>query len=257
MFLADFHVHTTFSDGKLGLTEVVDLYGRNGFGAIAVTDHLCERATFLGIASAYLGCTLTPATFPIYLALLRSEAERAWKQYRMVVLPGVELTKNSISNHRSAHVVGIGIHSYIPADGDVRDLARAVRAQGGVAIAAHPVWTRKMEKQTYHIWNRRHELEAEFDAWEVASGPYVFEEVAKTKYPKIASSDLHLPHQIRSWKTVLDCERRPEAILEAIRKQQLSFRFYEGETAYAASVASVRGVGIRGGHDPVGNLVRA
>ena len=41
-----------------------------------------------------------------------------------------------------------------------------------------------MEKQTYHIWDRRHELESLFDAWEVASGPHIFDEVKATSYPK-------------------------------------------------------------------------
>ena len=36
MFLADFHVHTTWSDGKLSIAEVVDLFGKRGFGAIAI-----------------------------------------------------------------------------------------------------------------------------------------------------------------------------------------------------------------------------
>ena len=38
MYLADFHVHTTWSDGKLPMRAVVDLYGSQGFGAIAITD---------------------------------------------------------------------------------------------------------------------------------------------------------------------------------------------------------------------------
>lgn len=29
--LCDFHIHTTYSDGALDLTEVIDLYGRHHF----------------------------------------------------------------------------------------------------------------------------------------------------------------------------------------------------------------------------------
>lgn len=258
MFLADFHVHSEFSDGKLKIPDVIDLYGKRGFGAIAITDHLCEDQTLLGKASAYLGCSLTESSFPIYMSILKSEAERAWDQYRMVVIPGVELTKNSISNHRSAHIVGIGIHDYIHAGADVADLARSIRNQGGLSIAAHPVWTRKMEKQTYHLWNRRRELESVFDAWEVASGPFIFDEVAKTKLPKIASSDLHVARQLNSWKTVLNCERHPEAILNAIRKQKLSFHFYNGEPAHDYPDRSADRFVVPGHYDNVvGNLVRA
>jgi hypothetical protein len=49
-------------------------------------------------------------------------------------------------------------------------IQRAIRAQGGLAIGAHPVNTRKTEKQTYGLWHRREELAPELDAWEVASG---------------------------------------------------------------------------------------
>jgi predicted metal-dependent phosphoesterase TrpH len=197
-----------------------------GFGAIALTDHLCEEQTLIGKATAYLGCTLTKKNFPLYLETLRSEAERAWRLYKMVVLPGVELTKNSLSNHRSAHIVGLGVSDYLRADEPVETLAQGVRSQGGVAIAAHPVWTRRVERQTYYLWDRREELQNTFDAWEVASGPHLFEEVAQTPLPKIASSDFHLPRHLTAWKTVLYCARHPEAILEAIRKQELDFRFF-------------------------------
>lgn len=226
MFLADLHIHSSFSDGKLTIPELVDFYGSRGFGAIAVTDHLCEGGTFLGKAANYLRRTLNEATFPLYREILRSEAERAWDRYGMVVIAGFELTKNSLSNHRSAHILALGIDRFVPADGDPLELARAVRARGGLAIAAHPVSTRKIEKQTYHLWDRREELAGEFDAWEVASGPYLFDEVLETRLPKIATSDLHAPSQISSWKTVFECERHPEAVLDSIREQRVAFRFY-------------------------------
>lgn len=227
MFLADFHIHSTFSDGKLSIPEIVDLYGQRGFGAIAITDHLCEERSLIGLAARFLNRTLTPATFPLYQNIIRSEAARAWELYRMVLIPGVELTQNTVRNSRSAHVLGLGITEYIGAEPDVRDLARSIRAQGGLAIAAHPVNTQKREKQTYHLWDRREELRAEFDAWEVASGPHIFEEVLRSTLPRIASSDLHQRRQLRSWKTGFTCERSQEAIFEAIRKQDITFHFYE------------------------------
>jgi hypothetical protein len=227
--LADLHIHSNFSDGKMTIPELVDFYGKRGFGCIAITDHICEETTFLGRAAGYLNCTLSPATFPLYMEILKTEAERAWDRYKMVVIPGFELTKNSISNHRSAHILGLGIHDFLGAEGDVVTLARAIRNQGGLSIAAHPVSTRKFEPQTYHLWNRREELSAEIDAWEVASGRHLFDEVRMSGLPMVASSDLHHAAQINSWKTVLDCELHPEAILQAIREQRLSFRFYSEE----------------------------
>lgn len=227
MVLADLHIHSRFSDGRLTIPQIVDLYGQRGFGAIAITDHLCESQTVLGKASSYLGLTLTEATFPLYMAILESERIRAWEQYGMLVIPGIELSKNSVSNHRSAHILGLGIRDYIAADREIVDLCRQIRAQGAVTIAAHPVWTRVREKQTYHLWYKREELAQEIDAWEVASGRMIFDEVASSPLPKLATSDLHRAAQIESWKTVLHCEKHREAILDAIRKQNLSFIYYE------------------------------
>jgi predicted metal-dependent phosphoesterase TrpH len=229
MFLGDFHLHSTFSDGKLTIPELVDLFGNRGFGVIAITDHICEEQSVIGKAASILNQTLTRASFPLYREILRSEAERAWDQYRMIVLPGFELSKNSVSNHRSAHILGIGVEEYFPADEDAAILAKRIRGAGGVSVAAHPVSTRKREKQTYHLWDRRNELRDLFDAWEVASGPYLFDEVLESDLPKIASSDLHRPSQMTSWKTVLDCEKHPDAILDAIRKRDLRFQFYREE----------------------------
>jgi predicted metal-dependent phosphoesterase TrpH len=229
MILGDFHCHSTFSDGKLTIPELVDFYGRRGFGAIAVTDHIREETTLIGKAAGLLGHTLSRATFPLYREILRSEAERAWKLYKMVLLPGFELSKNTVLNSRSAHILGIGLSEYMSADGDALELARDIRSFGGIAVAAHPVSTRKIEKQTYYLWDRREELADEFDAWEVASGPHLFDEVLRSRLPKIASSDLHHPRQIRSWKTIVYSERHPEAVLDAIRRQEVSFHFFEEE----------------------------
>lgn len=261
MMLADLHVHSTFSDGKMTIPEIVDFYGGRGFGCIAITDHICEDKTFLGKAASYLNCTLTEATFPIYMEILRSEKERAWDRYKMVLIPGFELSKNSWLNQRSAHILGLGIDSYVSADGDIVDLARAIRAQGGIAIAAHPVSTQKFEPQTFHLWNRRWELAQEIDAWEVASGAHLFEEVKKSGLPVIATSDLHHPKQINAWKTVFDCERHPEAVLEAVRKQRLEVRFYEEAVSEISRSPSGLGFGsfdLAHGHRslPLGNLAR-
>ena len=229
MLLCDFHIHTNFSDGQMSLSEVVDFYGQRGFDAIAVTDHVCDHSSFLGSAAHFLSKTVTENQFASYLEALEREAHRAWKDYRMVLLPGFELTKNSLSNHRSAHILGIGIHEYINPRQDALNLICAIKDQGGLAIAAHPVDTRMKEPQTYHLWNRREELRNHFDAWEVASGPHFFDEVEREGLPLIASSDLHVPRHIHGWKTLVHAEKHPVAIMDAIRKQQVRFYFYKEE----------------------------
>ena len=51
MLLADFHIHTTWSDGKLSIAEVVDLFGRAGHDAIAITDHVVNNDTLIDEAA--------------------------------------------------------------------------------------------------------------------------------------------------------------------------------------------------------------
>jgi hypothetical protein len=49
--LCDFHVHTTWSDGRLSLRDTIDLYGRTGkFDVIAITDHILMKRDWLARA---------------------------------------------------------------------------------------------------------------------------------------------------------------------------------------------------------------
>ena len=227
MMLSDFHIHSNFSDGKHSIPEIVDFYGKRRFQAIAITDHLCETHTFLGKAATYLERTLTQASFPFYLEILKTEALRAWELYKMVLIPGVEITKNSFSNHRSAHVLGLGITEWINPNLPLETLLKSLRNQGAVTVAAHPLSNSKLEKQTLHLWDHRHEFRALFDAWEVGSGTHFYAEVAKSGLPMIASTDLHRFSQMTGWKSMLQSEANPEAVLDAIRRQKISFHYYE------------------------------
>jgi hypothetical protein len=235
MFISDLHLHSTFSDGRLSIPEIVDLYGSRGFGAISVTDHLCETNTLMGKASAAMNRTLTPAVFPLYMEILKSEARRAWDRYRMVLIPGIELTKNSMVSHSSARILALGVTDYIEADADVVTLARAVRAQGAVAVASH----------TQYLWGRRDELAGEFDAWEISAGRKLHREVLGTALPKLAASGMHHPRHILSWKTMFFCERSPDAILEAIRRQELCFAQFD-KSGIADPAGWIQGAGALG-----------
>jgi len=227
--MTDFHIHSQFSDGKHSIPEIVDFYGQRGFGAIAITDHLCETNTFLGVGAAYLNRTLTPESFPRYLEIIHQENERAERLYGMKVIPGFEITKNYLSNHRSAHILALGVNEFISADDSISNILNKIREQGAVSIAAHPVSTQRMEKQTFHLWKMREELALMVDAWEVASGAVLFSEVKESGLPMIANSDLHRFSQMSSWKTCFEGERHQDSILEKIKKQKMDFQFYKEE----------------------------
>jgi hypothetical protein len=59
MLLADFHVHSSWSDGALPIPEVVDLFGRSGHDVIAITDHVVNSDSLLGKAAHGFGLSVT------------------------------------------------------------------------------------------------------------------------------------------------------------------------------------------------------
>lgn len=225
MILSDFHMHSTFSDGSLTIAELVDLYGKKGFDAIAITDHLCDDNTFLGKAAHILDRSLNQYNFQNYLNEMWVQAKRAKAEYDMVLIPGIEITKNSFVHANSAHILALGISSWVDPNSSIVEICQQIKMQGAVSIAAHPVSTKKIEPQTYHLWNHRSYFCNHFDAWEVASGPHIFEQVANTHLPMIANSDLHNPTQFSSWKTEVKSSKTQMDILTAIKKQNLKFKF--------------------------------
>lgn len=256
MYLADFHIHSNFSDGKLSIPEIVDLYGKNGFGVIAITDHLCDPQNIIGRSSVYLGYTLTESTFPLYQAILKSEQKRAWEQYEMLLIPGIELTKNTITNHHSCHILALGVTDMILPVGDPLDWVEEIHKRNGIAIAAHPVWTRKVEKQTYHLWGRREEFRKHIDAWEVASGKRIFNEVIEEKLPFIANSDFHQRNHMSSWKTAFNVEKNISSIFSNIKDQKLEVHYFE-ERVQNANHHSPDSLGNWISNSLWGNMVRA
>jgi histidinol phosphatase-like PHP family hydrolase len=92
--LCDFHVHTRWSDGRLSLREVVDLYGKTGrFDVIAITDHILMKRDLLARVGrlASLGrrsFSVTEDRFEAYLADIASETERAKRLYDLLVIHG-------------------------------------------------------------------------------------------------------------------------------------------------------------------------
>src|SRR3979409_2561757 len=91
--VCDFHVHTRWSDGRLSLRDVVDLYGRTGrFDVIAITDHILMKRDLLARAGrlATLGrreFSVTEHRFAAYLEEIESEARPARRPYDIPLIP--------------------------------------------------------------------------------------------------------------------------------------------------------------------------
>ena len=223
--LCDFHVHTRWSDGRLSLREVVDLYGKTGrFDVIAITDHILMKRDLFARAAriATLGrrqFSVTEGRFQSYLEDIASEAKRAKRLYDLLVVPGAEITQNHIRSKMNSHIIALNIREFISADQPAEDILRAIRAQRAFSIACHPHHrtTRRVEVGTCYLWDHRKRLVDLVDVWEAANRDDLFSVTSLKHYPYVASSDFHKPKHLYSWKTLLRCEKTWEAIAGTLR----------------------------------------
>ena len=217
MLLADFHIHTTWSDGKLSVPEVVDLFGRSGHDVIAITDHVVNADTVIGKVTHRFGLTITPENFRAYREELERERRRAWDRYRMILLPGFELTQNTCTRRGSAHVLALGIDDFISANGTVEEMLERARGASRIVVACHPHEQSDWYANTFYLWNRRSEVAELVDLWEVACRFDLFPPVARAKFPFIGNSDFHREEHLYAWKTLLPCEKREEAVWRTLK----------------------------------------
>ena len=218
MMLCDFHIHTNFSDGSLSMRETIDLFGQSGFDVIAVTDHVVSGDNSIGKFARQFNLSVRGDNFDEYMAAIRAEAERAQEKYGMLVIPGVEISKNYISKERSAHLLLLDIKDFIPACMDYEDIFQDAQRQNVVTVACHPHHTPELlNKDTLYLWNNRDKYAKYIDAWEIANRDDVFNVISLKKYPYIANSDFHKARHLYSWKTLLNCEKNVDAVKNCIR----------------------------------------
>jgi len=215
--LCELHAHTTWSDGDLSIPELVDLYGRAGFDVLAITDHVL-RAPVPGIRS------VCDSNFEIYCAEIEDEAERAWWTYRMLVLPGLELTYEDPRPELAAHVLALGTRRFVGL-GECLDAALTdARADGVVLIGAHPYLPEAASvspRGTARLaadpdWAREsvHRLE-------LVNRHDFFDWVARALLPAVATGDFHRAEHLCTWKTVVCAEGRRDAVLDQLRSPRV------------------------------------
>jgi hypothetical protein len=224
--LCDFHVHTRWSDGRLSIREVVDLYGRTGrFDVIAITDHILMARDLLARAGRLvtLGTrqfSVTEDRFDDYLAEIHEEGKRAQKLYGLLVIPGAEITQNHIRSRRNSHIVALNIREYISADMPAEEILKEIRRQRALSVACHPHHrtTTRLEIGTCYLWDHRKRLAELVDVWEAANRDDLFSVTSLKHYPYVANSDFHKPKHLYSWKTLLRCEKQWDSIAGALRE---------------------------------------
>jgi hypothetical protein len=218
MLLCELHAHTTWSDGELSLSELVDLHGRAGLDVLCVTDHVRRSDDPWRAATS----CLDEAVFAEYVAAVDREAERARALYGMLVVPGLELTHDHPDPDLSAHAVAVGLREFVSPDlGLVGSLLVAHEA-GAAIIAAHPHAREGVSarpRPTRRFWREWDTLAPLVHRVELMNGGDLYGWVVGTETPLVASGDVHRPEDLSSWKTLLPCARDEQELVAHLRSR--------------------------------------
>ena len=182
----DLHVHSDSSvDSGNKVEDILDICVKRGLSGVAIMDH----NTMEGYRHA--------------ASLGRKD---------IILIPGMEVSS------AKGHILAYNIREEVPRDLSVRDTIDAIRAQGGVAVAAHP----------YRMWSGLGEevtLLNDFDAIEVQNGRSTYKHnlaarklAARMSKPFTAGSDSHENDTIGKtfFETKADCLSADDVIREVL-----------------------------------------
>ncbi len=120
-YKVNLHTHTTHSDGGLEPEKVIELYEKNGYDAIALTDHWI-----------YNSCS---------------------NDNGVTVLSGAEYDIGNNGNNNVYHILGVGIKAdpVINRQSNPQEIIDGIHAAGGMAILAHPAWSLNTPEQILNL----------------------------------------------------------------------------------------------------------
>jgi predicted metal-dependent phosphoesterase TrpH len=218
MLLCELHAHTSWSDGELTVTELVDLYGLHDFDVLCITDHL--------LRSDDRSFRLRQETYPHYLKTIERESRRAREQYELLLLPGAELTHLARDPDEAGHALAVGLRSFCSVDDGLEPALREARERGAAIVAAHPHGGKddsRPERTTRWFWRNHERLDGVVDRYEVVNRRQTFGWVAEAGLPAIATGDFHRVEHLRSWKTLLPCAKNERAVVSYLRSDRRAY----------------------------------
>jgi len=224
--LCELHAHTRWSDGALTLPELVDLYGRNGFDVLCVTDHV-NRSDDPWLPADAPARGVTAGNHAEYLAELDAQAERAKREYDLLLLPGIELTYNDLDPYLAAHAVAVGCRGFVGVDDGIEVALANARGEGAALVAAHPYRARRggpFPSRLTLRWSRDwRQLQGLVDRWELFNRHDLYGWTAERGLPAVANGDFHRPEHMHGWKTLLPCTKEPGAVVSYLRSPRPTF----------------------------------
>ena len=109
-YKANFHCHTTESDGKFSPLSVIEFYKQAGYDILSITDHR----------------TVTEIN-----------------NNQILLIPGIEIDYNLPGQW--VHILGLGMKNTVSAMwnrfGTPQEGIDLIRYLGGIAVLAHPAWS--------------------------------------------------------------------------------------------------------------------
>ena len=204
--LSDLHIHSTFSDGRLPVKEVITLYGESGFDVIAITDHLFDRQSPLGLDLCEQGKSVKDADG--YFQTIDNLSRWAREKYDLLVIPGFEICNLK----EDYHILAIDLKEAIDPNQDAETVIELIHRQNGLAIASHPPLklsyflqgdSASIRQHPLHLWNNRKRYAGKIDAWEIANRDDLFGIVGLERYPYVANSDFHDRPHLTSWRSLI------------------------------------------------------
>ncbi len=181
----DLHIHSTYSDGRASVEDILRIARRIGLNGIAITDH----NTLAGSIAACRIC---------------------WSRYpEIIVVRGVEIDTSE------GHLIVLGTDE-MPALGlTPEETIDAARDLGGITVLPHP----------YHLFRHSIGRIPPVDAVEVCNSKYIVGisnlraryEAERRGISIVAGSDSHMIETVGLGITHLEAMNEEEA-LEAIRK---------------------------------------
>jgi predicted metal-dependent phosphoesterase TrpH len=198
-----FHVHSDWSyDGHWSIPELVSFFRSRGFQGIMLTEH--DRG-------------FTEARRQKHRDLCAAESSEDF-----MVVPGIEYSDES----NRIHMLTFGRIQFLGENRPTLDLLRNVKAEGGVAVFAHPrrkeAWADFSPEWEsllagIEVWNRK------TDGW--APGEKAVELVQRTGLPGFCGMDFHGQKQYFPLAMIFKGQKgglREESIVAAMRAGEFS-----------------------------------
>jgi len=198
----DTHVHTCFSpDSVADVSQVLQTAAHRGLSGVAITDHNTLEGALEAqeMASKLISRHKLPDTF--------------------FVIQGEEVSSSD------GHIIGLFLSQEIPAGMSAEQTISAIHAQGGIAIAAHPLLPHSLGQlantepfDAVETMNGAEELHyALFERGREKERSAFYEAVTR---PRIGASDAHDPGTVAVCYTLLNCAPTPDAVRMAILRGQ-------------------------------------